>query len=187
VTVYRWVRRFTPLLADAARPCRHAVGERWHVDETYLKVRGSWRYLYRAIDQFGQVIGVFLSAQRDAPAARRFFTKPIATTQSEPAEVVTDCVVTDCARAYFGVLDERLPGALHDVEQYANNVLEADHGRLKARLLPMRGAKTTTRARLVCSGHAFLQNVRRGHYELGVDAPPKRRLAQAFAELALVI
>jgi hypothetical protein len=53
VTVYRWVQRFTPLLAEAARPCRHAVGDRWHVDETYVKVSGQWRYVYRAIDQFG--------------------------------------------------------------------------------------------------------------------------------------
>jgi transposase-like protein len=106
----------------------------------------------------------------------------MATTQSEPAEVVTDR-----ARAYLAVLDELLPGALHDVEQYANNVLEADHGRLKSRLRPMRGLKTRTSAQLVSSGHAFVQNLRRGHYELGVDAPPTRRLAQAFAELALVI
>jgi DDE domain len=55
VTIYRWVQRFTPLLADAARPCRHAVGDRWQVDETYVKVAGRWRYMYRAIDQFGQV------------------------------------------------------------------------------------------------------------------------------------
>jgi transposase, IS6 family len=56
VTVYRWVQRFTPLLTDAARPCRHSVGDRWLVDETYVKVGGHWRYVYRAIDQFGQVI-----------------------------------------------------------------------------------------------------------------------------------
>jgi DDE domain len=61
VTVYRWVQRFTPLLAEAARPCRHAVGNRWHVDETYVKVAGRWRYVYRAIDQLGQVIDVSLS------------------------------------------------------------------------------------------------------------------------------
>ena len=134
VTVYRWVRRFTPLLADAARPCRHAVGERWHVDETYLRVGGSWRYLYRAIDQFGQVIDVFLSTERDARAARRFFTRAIATTQSEPAEVVTDR-----ARSYLGVIDELLPGALHEVERYANNVLEADHGRLSPGCDPCEG------------------------------------------------
>jgi IS6 family transposase len=56
VTVYRWVQRFTPLLIDAARPCRHAPGDRWFVDETYVKVAGRWVYLYRAIDQFGQII-----------------------------------------------------------------------------------------------------------------------------------
>jgi transposase, IS6 family len=61
VTIYRWVLRFTPLLADAARPCRHRVGDRWSVDETYVKVAGRWRYVYRAIDQFGQVIDVFVS------------------------------------------------------------------------------------------------------------------------------
>ena len=62
VTVYRWVQRFTPLLIDAARPCRHAVGDRWFVDETYVKVAGVWRYVYRAVDQFGQVIDVFVSS-----------------------------------------------------------------------------------------------------------------------------
>jgi transposase, IS6 family len=69
VTVYRWVLQFTPLLADAARPCRHLVWDRWFVDETYVKVAGRWRYVYRAIDQFGQVIDVFGSAHRDAKAA----------------------------------------------------------------------------------------------------------------------
>jgi transposase, IS6 family len=73
VSIYRWVQRFTPLLVEAARPCRHGVGDRWHVDETYVKVAGVWRYLYRAIDQFGQVIDVLVSPRRDARAARRFF------------------------------------------------------------------------------------------------------------------
>ena len=182
MSVYRWVQRFTPLVADAARPCRHAVGKRWHVDETYLKVSGTWKYLYRAIDQCGQVVDVLLSGKRDAPAARRFFTRAIAATQTEPEEVVTAR-----APAYLSVLDELLPAALHDVEPYANNVLEADHGRLKSRLRPMRGLKTEAGAQLVSLGHAFVQNLRRGHYELAVDVPPKRRLAQAFAELALVI
>jgi hypothetical protein len=58
VTVFRWVQRFTPLLIDAARACQHAPGDRWFVDETYVKVAGRWRYVYRAIDQFGQVIDV---------------------------------------------------------------------------------------------------------------------------------
>src|SRR5512132_129210 len=81
VTVYRWVQRFTPLLAEAARPCRHAVGQRWFVDETYVKVGGRWRFVYRAIDQFGQVIDVFVSARRDVQAARQFFEQAIGTTK----------------------------------------------------------------------------------------------------------
>ena len=100
VTVYRWVQRFTPLLAEAARPCRHAVGDRWQVDETYVKVAGQWRYVYRAIDQFGQVIDVFVRA------ARRFFEQAIGATKRTPVEVVTDR-----APMYPGVLDELLPAA----------------------------------------------------------------------------
>ena len=89
VTVYRWVRRFTPLLVEAARPCRHTPGDRWFVDETHVKVSGRWRYLYRALDQFGQVIEVLLTAKRDQMAARRFFTRALGGA-TEPAEVTTD-------------------------------------------------------------------------------------------------
>ena len=89
VSIYRWVQRFTPLLIDAARPCRHSCGDRWFVDETYLKISGRWRYLYRAIDQFGQVIDVLLSDRRDAKAARRFFTAALSCS-ARPAEVTTD-------------------------------------------------------------------------------------------------
>ncbi len=60
VTLYRWVQRFTPLIVEAARPCRHAVGDRWFVDETYVRVAGTWRYVYRAVDQYGQVIDVYV-------------------------------------------------------------------------------------------------------------------------------
>ncbi|MCP3936640.1 MAG: IS6 family transposase, partial [Actinomycetia bacterium] len=73
VTVYRWVQRFTPMLIDAARPCRHAVGDRWFVDETYVKVAGVWRYVYRAVDQYGQVIDVYVSKRRNIAAATHFF------------------------------------------------------------------------------------------------------------------
>jgi transposase-like protein len=76
VTVYRWVQRFTPLFAEAARPLRHATGDRWFVDETYVKAAGRWRYLYRAVDRFGQV-DVLLAEQRDTPAARRFLTRAL--------------------------------------------------------------------------------------------------------------
>jgi pimeloyl-ACP methyl ester carboxylesterase len=89
VTVFRWVQCFTPLLADAARPCRHAVGNRWFVDETYVKVAGSWRYVYRAVDQHGHIIDVYVSARRDTRAARRFFETALGV-HGEPVEVVTE-------------------------------------------------------------------------------------------------
>jgi IS6 family transposase len=157
------VLRFAPLLAEAARPCRHAVGDRWQVDETYVKVAGRWRYVYRAIDQFGQVIDVFVSPRRDTAAARRFFERAIGTTKVAPAEVVTDRAAT-----YPMVLEELLPAAWHRTEQYANNHIEADHSRLKSRLRPMRGLKQDRNARAVIAGHAFVQNLRRGHYELAL-------------------
>jgi hypothetical protein len=77
VTIHRWVQRFTPLLIDAARPCRHSVGGRWLIDETYVKVAGRWRYVYRAIDQHGQVIDVFVSPRRDLRAARTFLRRSL--------------------------------------------------------------------------------------------------------------
>jgi transposase-like protein len=182
VTIYRWVLRFTPLLADAARPCRHRVGDRWQVDETYVRVAAQWRYVYRAIDQFGQVIDVFASPTRDLKAARRFFQRAIIVTKVAPGEVTTDK-----APVYPGVLEALLPAAWHRSEQYENNRIEADHGRLKARLRPMRGLKQDRNARVIIAGHAFVQNVRRGHYELAVDEPASRRLAIAFNELAFAI
>ena len=182
VTVYRWVQRFTPLLADAGRPCRHAVGGRWQVDETYVKVAGRWRCVYRAIDQFGRVVDVFVSRQRDAAAAHRFFQRAIGATKVSPVEVTTDQ-----GPVYPAVLEERLPAALHRTDRYANNRVECDHGRLKARLRPMRGLKQDRSARVVIAGHALVQNLRRGHYELAVEEPTNRRLAVAFKELVLAI
>ena len=181
VTVYRWVQRFTPLFADAARPLRHACGDRWFVDETYVKVAGRWRYLYRAVDQYGQVIDVLLSEQRDTAAARRFFTRALAH-GAAPVEVTTDK-----AGPYIRVLDEPVPAAAHVTEQYGNNSVEADHGGLKARLRPMRGLKRSRSAAVIAAGHAFVQNLRRGHYELALDVPAHLRIATAFTELAAAV
>ena len=181
VTVYRWVQRFTPEFIEAARPCRHTPGDRWFVGETYVKVSGRWTYLYRAVDQFGQVIDVLLSARRDLAAARRFLTRALR------ASAVPVEVTTDRAPAYPRVLDELIPSALHTVEQYANNPVEADHGRLKARLQPMRGLKRHRSARILAAGHAFVQNLRRGHYDIATDVPHHHRLWKAFDDLAITI
>ena len=93
VTLHRWVQRFTPLLIDAARPCRHAVGTRWFVDETYVKVAGVWRYVYRAVDGYGQVVDVFVSVRGDVAAARTFFTTAIAAHGADS---------TGCRNTYMG-------------------------------------------------------------------------------------
>lgn len=138
------------MLADAARFARHSPGDRWFVDETHVKVNGIWRYVYRAVDQYGQVIDVLLSTRRDAAAARRFFTRALRTLKVRPVEVVTDA-----APVYPGVLDESLPAAWHHVEQYANNPIEADHGQLKRRLRAMRGLQTDRTAQVVITGHAL--------------------------------
>jgi transposase-like protein len=179
VTVYQWVQRFTPLLIDAAHPCRH--GDRWFVDETYVRVNGVWRYVYRAVDQHGQVIDILVSKHRDIASARRFFTASLLAHRA-PAEVITDR-----APALANVMEDLIPAAFHNTEQYENNRCECDHGRLKARLRPMRALKTDRTASVVIRGHAFVQNLRRGHYELGVEVAPVFRLATAFDELQLAI
>jgi len=179
VTIYRWVQTFTPEFIDAARPARHAAGDRWFLDETYVKVAGRWTYLYRAVDQHGQVIDVLVSTRRDAAAARRFFTRAL---RLGPCPVE---VTTDRAPVYPRVLEEIVPSARHVTERYANNSIEADHGRLKARLLPMHRLNRVRSARTIAAGHAFVQNLRRGHYAITVDLPVHDRVRVAFAELAL--
>jgi transposase-like protein len=95
--------------------------------------------------------------------------------------------VTDRAGTLLTVVDELIPAAFHNTAPYANNRIEADHGRLKSRLGPMRGLKRHHSARVIVRGHAFMKNLRRGHYELGVEAQAHRRVADAFTELAGVI
>jgi IS6 family transposase len=103
-----------------------------------VKVAGRWRYVYRAIDQFRQVIDVFVASRRDTKAAHRFFQRATGTTKITPAEVTTDQAPMDPA-----VLEDLLPAAWHRTDRYANHRVECDHGRLKARLGPMRGLNRT--------------------------------------------
>jgi len=167
VTVFRWVQRFAPLLADAARFCRHTPGDRRFVDETYVKVGGVWRCVYRMVDQYGQVIDVLVSARRDAKAARRFSRRALSTLKVIPTDVVTDA-----APVYPAGLDELIPSGWHHIERRANNQIEGDHAQLKRRLRPMRGLHTDRTAQTTIAGHALVQNLRRGRYELAADPRP---------------
>ena len=85
------------------------------------------------------------------------------------------------------VLDDLIPSAMHTVERYANTPVETDHGRLKARLRPKRGLKRHGSARIDTAGHAFMQNLRRGHYEIATDIPARCRLHAGFDQLAMTI
>ena len=114
------------------------------MDETYVKVAGRWVYLYRVIDQFGQVIDVLVSEKRDLAATQRFFTRALEH-GPHPAEVTTDR-----APASPRVLDELMPSACHVVEQYTNNPIETDHGRLTSRLRPISGRRSSGRSRAAC-------------------------------------
>jgi transposase-like protein len=138
-------------------------------------------YLYRAIDQYGQVIDVLVAEKRDLAATRRFFTRAL---EHGPSPIE---VTTDHAAAYPRALDELVPAACHVTEQYGNNPIEADHGQLKSRLRAMRGLKQLRCARVTTAGHAFIQNIHRGHYELGAEKTVNLRILAALDELALVI
>ena len=153
------MQTFTPEFIDAARPARHNTGERWFVDDTYFKVAGRRTYLCRALVQHGQVIDVLVSQRRDGAAARAFFKRAL---KSAPPPVE---VTTDRAPVYPRVIDDLVPGAWHDTEQYANNRVEADHGRRMARLrllaragalryVSTDGKNTEERARVVASGES---------------------------------
>jgi transposase, IS6 family len=123
---------------------------------------------------------VLVSQKRDLTVTRRFFTRALQH-GPHPSEVSTDRVL-----AYPWVLEEFLPAACQVTEQYANNPIEADHGWLKSRLRPMRGLQRLHSARVISVGHAFVQNIRRGHHELGLE-PTRPRVAAAFTELTLAI
>ena len=130
---------------DARRRGRRliSVGERWFVDETCVKVSGVWRCVYRAIDDRGQVSDVLVSKRRDAVAVRGFFTAALRD-HGQSGEVVTDR-----AAALAKAIGELPPDALHNTVRYVNDRVEADHGRLKARLRPMRGLKRDRTANVV--------------------------------------
>jgi transposase-like protein len=157
------------------------AGTRWRTGGSWtrptFKVNGVCRYVYRAVDQHGQVIDVFASRRRDIASARRLFTTSLLAHRA-PTEVVTDR-----APALANVIEDLIPAAFHNTGRYENNKCEAGHGRWKAKLRRMRGLNTDRTASVVIRGHAFIQNPRRSHFELGVEVAPVFRLATAFDEL----
>jgi transposase-like protein len=153
-TMYRWVQRFAPELERRTRrqlrPCRGP----WHVDETYVRVGGGWRYLYRAVDGSGQTIDFMLSAKRDKEAARRFLKRALGRENTRnPRELVTDRL-----KSYPGaVRDMKREGELgrftrHRRGRWLNNLVEQDHRRIKRRTRPMLGFQGFRTARRTLAG-----------------------------------
>jgi len=134
--VREWEARFAPLVADKLRAKRRGqVGRSWHVDETYIRVGGVWKYLYRAVDREGNLVDSMLSEQRDMEAAKRFFKAALEVAEQTPEKVTSDGH-DSYPRAIREILGDEV---LHRCNPYLNNRLEQDHRGIKQRYYPMRG------------------------------------------------
>lgn len=164
-TLYRWIIRLTPLLNKAFRRYKRAVGARWRMDETYIKVKGQWKYLYRAVDSSGQTIDFLLTAKRDAAAALRFFRKAIRQ-HGEPEVVTIDKSGANTA-ALAALNAEKAKDDAITVRQqkYLNNLVEQDHRNIKRRIRPMLGFKSFRRAQGVLAGIEVVAMIGKGQYQ----------------------
>ena len=150
-----WETKLSPTLIDNLRRRRKGrIGRSWYVDETYIKINGSWHYLYRAIDRFGALVDVRLSEKRDMAAAKAFFRSAKAVTGITPARVTTDGH-DSYPRA---IRTELAEGVKHRTNQYLNNRIEQDHRGIKGRYGPMRGFKNYESASRFCRCFDELRN-----------------------------
>ena len=147
-----------------------------------MRLKGSWTYIYRAIDQDGQVIDAYFSQRRNAAAARTSFERAITETG-----VVPERVITDKATCYPPALRAVLPGVEHHGSKYLNNGLERDHQHFKQRICSMRGFKNAIAAATLCRGHALIQNLRNGFSTLTAAVPHQVRLMTAWSELVQLV
>ncbi len=156
-----WEAKLLPVMGDELRKRRHGMrrgpGASWYVDETYLKVRGRWTYLYRAIDRDGNLIDAMLSEHRDMKAAKTFFRSARATVGFRPDRVTTDGHGS-YPRAIRTVLGKTVR---HRTSAYLNNRLEQDHRGINGRIRCMRGFKSHDAANRFCREHGELRNLRR--------------------------
>ena len=159
-SLHRWVIRLIPLLDKAFRRHKHAVGCRWRMDETYIKVGGHWKYLYRAVDTAGQTIGFLLTARRDAAAALRFFRKAIRH-HGEPEVVTTDkSGANTAALDTFNVDKPEEETITIRQSKYLNNLIEQDHRNIKRRIKLVTGFKSFRRAQTLLAGIQLINMIR---------------------------
>jgi len=164
-TLHRWVIRLVPLLDKAFRRHKRTIGQRWRMDETYIKIKGQWKYLYRAVDTDGKTIDSLLTAKRDAAAALRFFRKAIRH-QGAPAIVTIDKSGANTA-ALTTLNADKPEEETITVRQnkYLNNLVEQDHRNIKRRISPMLGFKSFRRAQTILAGIELIHMIRKGQYQ----------------------
>jgi transposase-like protein len=164
VTIWRWVQRYAPDLEKRLRKRLNATNDSWRVDETYVRVKGQWRYLYRAVDSSGATLDFLLTATQDAEAARRFLAKALGR-QNHPKPRV---IHTDGHRAYppalerlkaEGVLDET---CRHRVGRYLNNLVEQDHRAIKRRVKASQHFRSFWGAWHTLAGYEAIHMIRKG-------------------------
>lgn len=159
--IYRWVQKFTPKLEAAFRKGRkQPVGSSWRMDETYIKIKGQWRYLYRAVDKVGQTIDFLLTAHRDTKAALRFFKKAIRQ-QGLPDKVTIDKSGANTAALEALVEETGAEIAIRQIK-YLNNLVEQDHRAIKRIVRPMLGFQSFGSARVTLQGIELMHMIKKG-------------------------
>jgi len=166
-TIYRWVQAYAPELEKRIRPHLRPINDSYRVDETYVKVKGVWKYLYRAVDSTGQTIDFMLSAKRDTKAAKRFFRKMLKALKHQSPRVIN----VDQNKAYPRAVEElKEEGILPSASQlrqckYLNNILEQDHRFIKRRVNPGLGFCSFNTARRTIGGYETMNIIRKGQVE----------------------
>jgi putative transposase len=162
-TVHRWAIKLLPVLEKAFRRHKRPVGRSWRVDETYIKVKGHWKYLYRAVDKAGQTVDFLLRAHRDKAAAQRYFEKSI--DQNGEPETVT----IDKSGANLAALEALNAGRDTQIKirqnKYLNNIVEQDHRAIKRRTRPMLGFKTFRCSRILLAGIELMHMIVKGQMQ----------------------
>ncbi|MGF7000153.1 putative transposase [Paraburkholderia sp. GAS32] len=179
-SVHRWVIKLIPLFEKAFLRHKHSVGKSWTMDETYVKVRGQWKYLYRAVDKAGNPVDFLLRAHRDKAAARRYFEKAIAR-NGAPETVTTDKSGANRAALQAINAERETPIKVRQVK-YLNNIVEQDHRAIKRRTRPMMGFKDLRCARIILSGIETMHMISKGQM---IDDGVTRTAAAQFYSLMM--
>jgi len=183
-TIYRWVQCYAPELEKRCRPHLKTTNDSWRVDETYVKVKGIWMYLYRAVDSQGNTLEFLLSATRDAQAAKRFFAKALGAGHTVTPRVITVDKNAAYPKAFCELKAEKTLGASCELRQskYLNNLVEQDHRFIKRLVKPGMGFFSFETAWRTLQGYEVMNMMRKGQMP-GVSKGDSLRQAAFIAEL----